>query len=151
MMNAPVIDKLDLRAKITDEFNPDDRPILRPGHIAVVVADKAAADVADILGSSRSRRHVQCRMAVTLLLRGVLDASYPEIARLMNRTAHTSPLYWMREVESGRLAPNFRDLVGACYLDLVWASRTPEVEENNATPILAEYVRNHLREKAQNG
>jgi len=72
---------------------------LKPEHIARVVADELAVDLAEVLGSSRHRRVVLARSAAAALARELTTCSFPEIARALGRPSHSSVVSAVKRLE----------------------------------------------------
>ena len=84
----------------------------RIGDIIALAADRFAITPADILGRSRARRHVLARHAVSYALRRRWHMSYPQIARAVGCSDHTSAMNGVKAAGRHMIAmPGYRAIV----------------------------------------
>jgi hypothetical protein len=93
--------------------------MIHPDHIFQAVCHAFGVEPEDVWGPSRNRMLSEPRKITAYLLRKLTEMKLVDITLYLNRTDHTTCLYWLRTVEEKLKGEIYRKLVSKIEEDLV--------------------------------
>ena len=93
--------------------------MIHPDHILLAVCYAFGVEPEDIWGPSRNRMLSEPRKITAYLLRKLTEMKLVDITLYLNRTDHTTCIYWLRTVEEKLKGEIYRKLVSKIEEDLV--------------------------------
>ena len=98
---------------VQDLLNAD-KPLVRPGHVRLLVANRTGVLPEDIHSRFRDHPTLWARHVYVLLLRGLCGMTFPGIAKEMGQYSHSTSCHMMLKMERDGLPKQYEDIVRAC-------------------------------------
>ena len=91
-----------------------DKPLLRPGHVRLIVANRCGVLPEDIHSRFKDHPTLWARRVYVLLLRGLCGMSFPAMAKEMGQYSHSTSCHMMLKMEKDGLPKQYEEIVRDC-------------------------------------